>query len=226
MEKEVPGFIGRIVSEMEKEGITVAKIYGDNDKGGANDNFQNGSVQVVVGTAKSASTGIDLDDQKGGEPRTLFVVTPNYSGNVFQQVLGRVSRRNTKSPAKVMFIYTESVSDNRRKEIVGGKIKTLEAIQNGQIQDEFDETTIPSEVKTNDGSNTAYVAQYSDKAVAVFGDSRNIKDKLKSAGGRYNGNLSNPTTGKKEPGWIFPNNKKEELAKIIVPTLPQIKNCK
>lgn len=49
------------------------------------------------------------------------------------------------------------------------------------------------------------VIEYSEKAIAVIGDTRSIKDKLKELGGRFNFRL---TCG---PGWIFPKSKLTEL---------------
>lgn len=49
------------------------------------------------------------------------------------------------------------------------------------------------------------VIEYGDKALAVIGDTRPIKDKLKELGGRFNFRL---TCG---PGWIFPKTKLSEL---------------
>lgn len=216
LDKNVKGFVNEAVRRLEEQGITVAKIYGKNDKAIANDQFQDGDAQVVIGTAISASTGIDLDDQVGDTPRTLFMVTSNYSGNVFQQILGRVSRRNTKSPAKIRMIFKESISDGRRKQIVGGKLQTLQAIQNGTIQDDFDITTVP-----DSGNNPVKevgdltLTDYGEKAVAIFGDSRNIKDDLKALGGRFNPKLTDPATGEKKAGWIFPKAKRTELENLI-----------
>lgn len=49
------------------------------------------------------------------------------------------------------------------------------------------------------------IIDYSERAIAVVGDTRPIKDKLKSLGGKFNFRLS---CG---PGWIFPKSKLEEL---------------
>jgi hypothetical protein len=64
-------------------------------------------------------------------------------------------------------------------------------------------------------SNDISIVDYSDRAVAVFGNSYPIKDKLKDLNGRFNKFLTNPKTGKKEAGWIFPKTRKDELEKII-----------
>lgn len=47
---------------------------------------------------------------------------------------------------------------------------------------------------------------YSDKSFVLFGeDTKTHKDLIKSLGGRWNRNLTNPITGEKFTGWIFSN---------------------
>lgn len=57
------------------------------------------------------------------------------------------------------------------------------------------------------------IVDYSDKAVAVFGNTKEIKDKLKSLGGRFNPHLKR--NGKKVAGWIFKQEVKERLTSAI-----------
>jgi len=58
------------------------------------------------------------------------------------------------------------------------------------------------------------IVEYGDKAIAVIGDTRPIKDKLKSLGGRFNFRL---TCG---AGWIFPKTKLDEIkASLSAPKL-------
>lgn len=54
---------------------------------------------------------------------------------------------------------------------------------------------------------------YSEKAIAVFGDTKPMKDKLKALGGRFNPFLMN--NGKKMAGWIFPKTKSVELSQLL-----------
>lgn len=204
----VPGFIETIVSMFEKEGIKVAKIYGKHDKAQANRDFQEGDAMVVVGTAASASTGIDLDDQVGNAPRKLYMVTPNYSGNVFQQILGRVSRRNTKSPAEIELVYSNSGSDTRRREIVQNKLGTLRAIQEGRIEDEIDFEGIQMAPEPMDPTGDYQFEAISDKAFVVKGDTRPIKDKLKELGGKWHRGHS---------AWMFPKSREEEIRAALTP---------
>ena len=53
------------------------------------------------------------------------------------------------------------------------------------------------------------IIDYSEKAVAVVGNTKPIKEELKSLGGRFNFRLSCGA------GWIFPKSKREELEKLI-----------
>lgn len=50
---------------------------------------------------------------------------------------------------------------------------------------------------------------YSEKAVALVGDTREVKDKLKAIGGKFNPAL------RCGAGWIFPKKKMEELTTFI-----------
>lgn len=50
---------------------------------------------------------------------------------------------------------------------------------------------------------------YSEKAIALVGDTRDIKEQLKQLGGRFNPRLSCGC------GWIFPKSKRDEVEKLI-----------
>ena len=54
------------------------------------------------------------------------------------------------------------------------------------------------------------LVEYSEKAIAVFGETRAIKEELKAMGGRFNSRLTH--NGKKLAGWIFPKSQEERLA--------------
>ena len=53
------------------------------------------------------------------------------------------------------------------------------------------------------------IIDYSDKAIAVVGDTRDIKDKLKELGGRFNPRLSCGA------GWVFSKKAKAEVEKLL-----------
>lgn len=66
----------------------------------------------------------------------------------------------------------------------------------------------PAPVKVETG--TINIIKYSDRSIAVIGDTKPIKDKLKELGGSFNFRLS---CG---PGWIFPMSKLETLQNTLV----------
>ena len=57
------------------------------------------------------------------------------------------------------------------------------------------------------------ITQYSDKAIAVFGNTENYKTQLIDLGGKYNPRLKKE--GEITPGWIFPKLKQSQLQELI-----------
>lgn len=57
------------------------------------------------------------------------------------------------------------------------------------------------------------VVDYSDKAIAVFGDTKAIKEQLKELGGRFNPSLN--YNGGKRAGWIFSKKKADEVRNLM-----------
>lgn len=62
-------------------------------------------------------------------------------------------------------------------------------------------------------SSDLEVVDYSEKAVAIFGNTKPIKDQLKELGGRFNPRLNH--NGGKSAGWVFPMRKKDEILKLL-----------
>lgn len=56
------------------------------------------------------------------------------------------------------------------------------------------------------------MVDYSEKAIAVFGDTKAIKDQLKELGGRFNPSLN--YNGEKRAGWIFSKKKADEVRNL------------
>lgn len=78
-------------------------------------------------------------------------------------------------------------------------------------KDDFDEIKKVIKFEKENKEKEAFkIINYSEKAIAIIGDTISIKDKLKEIGGRYNPRL---TCG---AGWIFPKSKKEQLNKILL----------
>jgi hypothetical protein len=54
------------------------------------------------------------------------------------------------------------------------------------------------------------IENYSEKAIAIFGDTEGIKDQLIELGGKFNPHLRG------RPGWIFPKSKESSLMKTPI----------
>lgn len=70
-------------------------------------------------------------------------------------------------------------------------------------------TTPPSDTNGT-GKNACTLVEYSAKAVAVFGDTKSIKDELRAMGGRFNSRLT--FNGQRLAGWIFFKSQEKRLA--------------
>ena len=57
------------------------------------------------------------------------------------------------------------------------------------------------------------IVDYSEKAIAVFGDTKAIKEQLKELGGRFNQSLN--YNGEKRAGWIFSKKKADEVRNLM-----------
>lgn len=79
----------------------------------------------------------------------------------------------------------------------------------GEWLSEQDYNDVISEFKAENASLNCQIIDYSDKAFAVVGDTKPIKDELKKLGGRFNGKLSCGA------GWIF-SKKAEESVKSLL----------
>ncbi|KAJ3116907.1 hypothetical protein HDU96_008426 [Phlyctochytrium bullatum] len=57
------------------------------------------------------------------------------------------------------------------------------------------------------------IVDYKERSIALFGDTRPVKDKIKELGGKFNKYLT--LEGKKEPGWIMAKTKKSEIVALL-----------
>jgi hypothetical protein len=57
------------------------------------------------------------------------------------------------------------------------------------------------------------IVDYSEKALAVFGDIKPVKDELKALGGRFNPKLNHE--GTKRAGWIFSKAREQEVRNLL-----------
>lgn len=69
--------------------------------------------------------------------------------------------------------------------------------------------TIKQDVKVAETAGKLQIVDYSEKAIAVIGDTKSVKDELKALGGKFNFRL---TCG---AGWIFSKTKESEVRKTF-----------
>lgn len=79
----------------------------------------------------------------------------------------------------------------------------------------FTETTAAPVTVSEDGKNfgDVHIAQYSEKAIVVYGDTRPIKDDLRKMGGRWNARLH--LNGQHIMGWVFPTAKLDAVTAYL-----------
>ncbi|BDU27657.1 LPD29 domain-containing protein [Flavobacterium sp. GSB-24] len=102
---------------------------------------------------------------------------------------------------------------------IGVNVKCIQMKNNfsGSFTDSFEFVFENNEESTaeisKESNNSIFLVDYSLKAVAVFGNTKEIKDQLKELGGKFNNYLTYNNI--KQAGWIFSNKKKEELKNIL-----------
>lgn len=66
-------------------------------------------------------------------------------------------------------------------------------------------------------SNAVEIVDYSEKAIALFGNTKTVKDQLKSLGGRFNPSLKH--NGTKRAGWIFSKKQADNVRALLAPSV-------
>jgi len=125
----VSGFISLIEGRLDAENIDYVSIKGKTtpaQRAKSVEEFQSGNIPLMVMTTQAGGTGINLDDTVGDKPRSLIMVTKNWSGSKVMQLIGRVSRKTTQSPSVVNVVSLEGgLADAHKSAVVSRKLKTL-----------------------------------------------------------------------------------------------------
>ena len=72
---------------------------------------------------------------------------------------------------------------------------------------------IPSAEHTATPQGEFLIVDYSERAIAVFGDTRPLKTQLSAMGGRFNSRLN--YEGERRAGWIFKRKCREQLTALL-----------
>ncbi len=213
--KEIrPSLFMLLKEELNRRGIAFVEMTADTNKTEAIQAFQSGTVSVVIGGIGSMAAGVSLDASKASDkPRVMYIVSPSYSADQFTQALGRVSRRNTVTPALIKIIYASDLeSDTNRKGKVERKGSILQVTQGYGISDEFkdqleNDAPITKDTKGREVKESKpYIEVAAKGTYFVVKDSYDIKEQLKKLGAKWN---------KTANGWMFPISKLDEIKHIL-----------
>lgn len=96
---------------------------------------------------------------------------------------------------------------------VGDEYKVIEPkAKKSSVKPERVEEAKEVEAVTAEGLE---IVDYSEKAIAVFGDTKAIKEQLKELGGRFNPALN--YNGEKRAGWIFSKKQADKVRELLAP---------
>jgi hypothetical protein len=69
-------------------------------------------------------------------------------------------------------------------------------------------------MSNNSSKDSIFIVDYTEKAIAVFGDTKIIKEHLAGLGGKFNPSLKGDNDDKRA-GWIFPKTKRSEVQSLL-----------
>jgi len=151
---------------------TDCLIYGDQsmeDRQDSIDKFQSNRSRIIIAIIQAGGVGISLHDIHGGHPR-MSVISPTWSGQDMQQVLGRIHRAGSKSPALQRIVYCSGTYEERICELIQKKLTNITAINDMDLigpqftQEKFEEIEQLIE-KTGDEKNLQSIDKTIDQTI-------------------------------------------------------------
>lgn len=137
VERWFPGRKGasQMLKEMLiKDGIPFSELTQEQKGIDQVNDFQSGKTKVMIMTAVSGGTGINLDDRTGESPRHLIIGTKGWAGDKMEQLLGRVSRKTTQTPSLAEIVgLTGGFADSRQTSVLKRKLSALRSITGTDI---------------------------------------------------------------------------------------------
>jgi hypothetical protein len=112
----------------------VSRFYGPDKSQNSINLFQDGTSPVLLATPQSGGAGISLDDVVGDSPRHLIIMTPPFSAVDILQIIGRVNRLGTASPATATLFVSDMFADTWGVDIATRKLVLLGASVAGDIR--------------------------------------------------------------------------------------------
>jgi superfamily II DNA or RNA helicase len=113
--------------------LVTGSLSNKNDINKNIEDFQENRTNLIICTIQCASTGISLHD-KYGKPR-VSLISPSFSANDLIQVLGRIVRAGTKTPAIQRLIYTAGTCEEAICENVKNKLEFISKLNDNDLVD-------------------------------------------------------------------------------------------
>jgi len=104
-------------------------IHGDqtmDERQDSIDAFQSNRSRIIISIIQAGGVGISLHDLHGGYPR-MSVISPTWSGQDIQQVLGRIHRAGSQSPALQRIVYCAETYEEQICELIQQKLINISA---------------------------------------------------------------------------------------------------
>lgn len=92
-------------------------------------NFENNKEHIIICNSAAAGIGIDLHDKYQIRPR-ISLISPNYSGQIMQQVLGRVDRAGGSATTQYI-LFAANTIEEEAADASRAKIANMEALNQG-----------------------------------------------------------------------------------------------
>lgn len=150
-----------------------------------------------------------MDVQRFTPNRSLTLVMPamtdNHSGGLMLNMLDRL-------PSNALYINScKLVSPYMVEEPEPKPQSRPEPVKAVSVSEEV--SNVVPEPTPDPASRPIYILQYSDKAIAVFGDTKEHKEALKALHCKFNPFLAH--NGGKQPGWIASSKRRAEIEAFV-----------
>jgi len=159
------------------------------------------------------STPIDWDYNKTDLLPSMAQLAPEVAGKKTTRTPGTKSEvvRQTKATSKTLAKTLGKTAPAKKSRPVLVGTPTPSPVEHKPPQQSPVEDKSPSAI-IDTGKIRVY--EYSEKAVAVVGDTKPLKDEFRQLGGKYSTSVA--INGVKQPGWFFSKKKIPELQALLV----------
>lgn len=120
------------------DALTVPFLCGATDRGDRakqQKRFLNDNLPAIVCQTAVGGVGLNLNDRIGDRPR-VSLISPDFSVVNFTQALGRIMRVATKTPVWQIACFAKGTIEERVRNVLVRKARTLESIQQRDITED------------------------------------------------------------------------------------------